>query len=132
MIPKSKIYVENLGFFMLSHVTILPKQSTVPCVIFFSLYNQFDYLNILKYKHNISMYSMCMNGYVLGNFNRKKRLLIDGHPQSHGNIAEFINSCSFSLFSANYSFGEYSNDKELFMKWKTSIFVVVHAIHIVS
>jgi hypothetical protein len=55
-------------------------------------------------------------------------LYIDGHPCTHGNIAGFINSCRCSLFSANCSFEEHSNDKEFFMKRKASRFVVVHAI----
>jgi hypothetical protein len=94
--------------------------------IFGPLYSWSNYLNIVKYKHSISMYSMYMNIYASGNFNKKKLLYIDGHPQTHGNIIGFIKSCSASLFSANCSFDEHSNDKELFMRRKASIFVVVH------
>ena len=73
-----------------------------------------------------------MNGYAFGNFNRKNILYIDGLPQTHGSISRFINSCKSSLFSANYSFEEHSNDKEFFMKRKASRFVVVHAIRSLS
>ena len=92
------------------------------------IYYQSGYLNIVKYKHSISMYSMCMNGYVSRKFNRKNLLYLDGRPQIHGNIVGFINSSRNSLFSANCSFEEYFNDHELFMKRKASRFVVVHAI----
>jgi hypothetical protein len=78
------------------------------------------------------MYSMCMNGYPSGNFNRKNLLYIDGHPRTHGNITRFINSCKASLFSANCSFEEHSNDEEFFMNKKALKFVVVHAIHSLS
>ena len=44
------------------------------------LYSLYDYLTIVKYKHNISMYNMCMNGYASKKFNRKNMLYIDGHP----------------------------------------------------
>jgi hypothetical protein len=57
-------------------------------------------------------------------------LMVMSH--THGNIARFINSCRCSLFSANCSFEEHSNDKEFFMKRKASRFVVVHAIHSLS
>jgi hypothetical protein len=96
------------------------------------LYSCSNYLNIVKYKHRISMYSMCMNGYPSRNFNRKNLLHIDGRPRTHGNIVGFINSCTASLFSTNCSFEEHSNDKEFFMKRKASIFFVVHAIHSLS
>ena len=72
---------------------------------------------------------MCMNGYVSGNFNMKNLLYIDGHPCTHGNIIGFINSCRCSLFHANYSFEEHTNEKEFRMKKKESRFVGVHAIH---
>ena len=98
----------------------------------FPLYSQFDYLNIVKYKHSISMYSMCMNGYASRNFNRKNLLYINGCPQTHGNITGFINSSRSSLFSANCCFKEHSNEKDFFMKNKASIFVVVHPIHSLS
>ena len=78
------------------------------------------------------MYSMCMNGYVSVNFNKKNLLYIDGHPCTHGNIVEFINNSRCSLFSANCSFQEHLNDQEFFMKRKASIFVVVHAIRSLS
>ena len=93
------------------------------------LYSQFDYLNIVKYKHSISMYSMCMDGYASRNFNRKNLLYIDGHPRTHGNIVGFINSSISSLFGENCCFGEHSNDKEFFMKNKESIFFVVNVVH---
>ena len=57
------------------------------------------------------MYTMCMNGYAFGNFNKNNLLYIDGHPQTHGNIADFINISRSSLFSANCCFEEHSNDK---------------------
>jgi hypothetical protein len=128
MIAKSKIDVANLGLFILSHVSVPPKQSVALMPFCGPLYSRFDYLNIVKYKHNISMYSMGMNDYASGNFNKKNLLYIDGHPWTHGNIAGFINSCRSSLFSENCSFEEHSNDKEFFMKRKASIFLVVHAI----
>ena len=93
------------------------------------IYYRSDYLNIVKYKHMISMYSVCMNGYASGHFNRKNSLYIDGHPCTHGNIVGFINSSRCSLFSANCSFEEHFNDKKFFMKMKASRFVVVHVIH---
>ena len=70
------------------------------------IYCWYDYLNIITYKHNISMYSMCMNGYVSRKFNRKKLLYIDGHPCTHGNIVGFINSSRCPLYSVNLSFEE--------------------------
>ena len=96
------------------------------------IYCQSDYLNIVKYKHNISMYSMCMNGYVYVNFKRRKLLYIDGHPHTPGKIAGFINSSRCSLFSTNCSFEEHVNDQDFFMKRKSSRFVVVQAIHSLS
>ena len=96
------------------------------------IYCHSDYLNIVKYKHRISMYSMCMNGYVSKNFNRKKFSNIDGRPSTHRYIAGFINSCRFSLFSANCSFEEHFNDQEFFMKRKVSRFVFIHAIRSLS
>jgi hypothetical protein len=128
MIAKSKIDVANLGLFILSNVCVPPKQSVALMPFYGPLYSQSDYLNIVKYKHNISMYSMCMNGYASGNFNRKNLLYIKGCPRTNGNIARSINSCRASLFSAKCSSDEHSNDKELFMKRKASIFVVVHVI----
>jgi hypothetical protein len=86
-------------------------------MIFFGpLFSWSDYLNIFKYKHSISIYSMCMNGYASGNFKSKNMLCIDGHPKTHGNITGLINSYRASLFSTNCSFEEHSNDKEFFMK----------------
>ena len=84
------------------------------------IYCRSDYLNIVKYKHRISMYSMCMNGYVSINFNGNNLLYIDGHPHIHGNFAGFINSSRFSLFSANCSFEEHLNYQELLRKRKGS------------
>jgi hypothetical protein len=80
IIAKSKIDVSNLGFFILSHVSIPPKQSITIVPFFGPLYNRSNYFNIVKYKHIISMYSMCMNGYAYRNFNKKNLLYIDGHP----------------------------------------------------
>ena len=74
------------------------------------------------------MYSMYMNGYASANFNRKNPLYIDGHPQTHGDIARFINSSRSSLFSAICCFEEHSNDIEFFMKKKASRFVVMHVV----
>jgi hypothetical protein len=104
MIAKSKIYVVNLKLFILSHVFVPPKQSLALIPFCGPLYNQSDYLNIVNYKHNISMYSMCLNDYDFGNFNGKILLYINGRPQTHGNIAVFINICRSSLISANCSF----------------------------
>jgi hypothetical protein len=132
MISKSKTYVANIGLFILSHVSVPPRQSVALKPYCGPLYSQSDYLNIVKYKHKISMYNMCMNGYDYRNFNKKNLLYIDGHPQTHGNIAGFINSCKSSLFSAHFFFEEHSNDKEFFMKRKAFRFVVVHAIHSLS
>ena len=71
MISNSKIDVANIGLFILSHVSVPPKQS-IACMSFcVPLYSQSDYLNIVKYKHNISMYNMCMTDYASGKFNKK-------------------------------------------------------------
>ena len=110
MIAKSNIDVANLGLFILSHVLVPPKQSVALTSFYFPIYFQSDYLNIVKYKHRISMYSMCMNGYVSGNFIRNNLLYIDGRPCSYGNIARFINSSRCSLFSTNFSFKEHLSD----------------------
>ena len=64
MIVKSNIEVTNLGLFILSHVLVPPKQSVVLVPFCGPIYCRYDYLNIVKYKNIISMYSMCMNGYV--------------------------------------------------------------------
>ena len=77
--------------FILSHVYVPPKKLVALMEFCCPLYSQPDYLNIVKYKHSISMYSMCMNGYTARNFNRKNMLYIDGRPQTHGNITMFIN-----------------------------------------
>jgi hypothetical protein len=98
MIAKSKIDVANLGLFILSHVFIPPKQSVALMPFCGPLYSQSDYLNIVKYKHIISMYIMCMNDYASRKFNMKNLLYIDDHPHTHGNIVGFINSCRCSLF----------------------------------
>jgi hypothetical protein len=71
MISKSKIYVEKLGLFVLSHVSFPPKQLVALMPFCVPLYSRFDCLNIVKHKHSISMYSVCMNGYASGNSNRK-------------------------------------------------------------
>jgi hypothetical protein len=92
------------------------------------LYSGFDFLNNVRGKHNISMYGMCMNGYDFRNFNRKNLFYMNGCPHTLGNIARFINKCRWPLFTANCSFEEHSNEKELCMKWKASCFVVVRAI----
>jgi hypothetical protein len=104
MISKSRIDVANLGLFILSHVFIPLKQSVALMSYCGLLYSRSDYLNIVKYKHIISMYSVCMNGYAYGNFNRKNMLYIDSHPRTGGNIAGFINNYRSSLFSANCFF----------------------------
>jgi hypothetical protein len=80
MISKSKIGVANIRLFIFSHVYVPPKQSITLMPYFGSFYSRSDYLNIFKYKHSISMYSICMNGYAYGNFNKKKLLYIDGLP----------------------------------------------------
>ena len=71
IISKSNIDATNLGSFILSHVFVPPKQSVALIPFCGPLYSHTDYLNIVKYKHIISMYNMCMNGYVFGNFNKK-------------------------------------------------------------
>jgi hypothetical protein len=78
MITKSKIDASNLGLFILSHVFIPPKQSITLMSFCSPLYSQSNYLNILKYKHSISICSMCMKGYASEKFNRKKFLCIEG------------------------------------------------------
>ena len=118
MIVKSNIDATTLGLFILSHVFVHPKQSIALIPFFGPLHSQSDYLNIVKFKHSTSKYSMCMNGYASRNFNKKNLLYIDGHPQTQGNIAELLNSSRSSLFNTNCSFKENSNDKELCMKKK--------------
>ena len=73
-----------------------------------------------------------MNGCGSRKFNMKNLLYINVHPCTHRKNARFINIFRCSLFSANCSFEEHSNDKDLFMKNKASIFVVVHAIRSLS
>jgi hypothetical protein len=79
MVSKSKIDVANLRLFIFSPVFYPPKQLVALMTFCGPLYSHLDYLNIVKYKHIISMYSMCMNGYASGKFNRKNLLYIDGH-----------------------------------------------------
>ena len=129
MIVKSNINVVNLALFILSHVIVPPKQSVALMPFCGPLYSRSDYLNIVKYNHNISIYITCMNGYAIVKFNRKNLLYINGHRQTHENITGFINSFKSSLFSANCFFEEHSNDKEFFMKKKASKFIVEHAVH---
>jgi hypothetical protein len=101
MISKSKIDVAKLGLLILSDVFIPPKESTTLMPFCGPLYSQFDYLNIVKYKHIISMYSMYMNDYDSKNLNMTNLLYINSHPHTLGNIAGFINSFRCSLFNAN-------------------------------
>ena len=98
MIVKSNIDVYNLGLFVLSHVFVPPKQSVALIPFCGPLYSRFDYLNIVKYKHSISMYSKCMNGYVSRHFNRKNQLYINGHPCTHENTIRFVNHYRYSSF----------------------------------
>ena len=83
--------------FILSHVLIPPKCLVAPMPFCGHIYCWYDYLNIVKYKHSISMYSMCMDVYALERFNKNNLLYIDDHPHTHGNIAMFINSCRCSM-----------------------------------
>ena len=101
MISKSNIDASHIWFFILSHVFVPPKQSIALMPFCGPPYSRSYYLNIVKYKHSISMHCMCMNGYVTKIFNRKNMLHIDGCPQTHGNIAWLINRYISSLFSAN-------------------------------
>jgi hypothetical protein len=80
MISKTKIDVANLGLFILSHASVHPKQSVALMPFCGPIYSQYDYLNIVKYKHSISMYSMCMNCCSFGKFNKNHLLYIDGCP----------------------------------------------------
>ena len=80
MIAKSKIDVANLGLFILSHVFVPPKKSVALMPFDECLYSWYDYLNIVKYKHTISMYNMSMNGYAFEKCNFKNLLYIDCHP----------------------------------------------------
>ena len=106
MNAKLRIAVATLGLFILSHVLVPPKQLVALIPFFDHICCRSDYLNVVKYKYIISMYSMCMNGYVYGNFNKKNLLYIDGHSRTHGNIVGFINSSRCPLYSVNLSFEE--------------------------
>ena len=120
MIAKYNIDATNIGLFILSHILIHPKHSVALIPFGGPIYCRSDYLNIIKYKHIISMYSMCMNGYAFGKFNRKNLLYLEARPCIHGSIARFINSFRCSLFSENCSCKEHSNGQEFFMKRKVS------------
>jgi hypothetical protein len=128
MIFKSKIEAANLGLFIISHAFLFTKQSIAHMPLCGPLCSLFDYLNIVEYKHNISMHGMYMMDHAYGNFKRKNLLYIHGRPPTHGKIEGFINGYTCSLFSANCLFKEHSNDKELFMKRKASRFTIVNAI----
>jgi len=93
MISKSKIDVANLGLCILSNVFLPPKQLVALIPFYGHFYSWIDYLNIVKYKHSIFMYSMSMNGDAWGKIYIKNLLYIDGHPYTYGIIARFINSC---------------------------------------
>jgi hypothetical protein len=82
--------------------------------------------------YSMCMSSMCMSSYASRNFNKINFLYIDGHPRTHGNIAEFIKRCRSSLFSENCSFEEHSTYKKFFMKRNASRFIVVQEIHSMS
>jgi hypothetical protein len=75
MIAKFKIDISNLIMLILSHVFV-PQKKNNTYVILWSFYSFNVYLNIVKYKNIISMYSMCMNGYASRNFNKKNLLYI--------------------------------------------------------
>ena len=120
MIAKSKIDVANLRLLIFSHVFVFPKQSIELMQFCGPLYSRIDYSNIVKYKHSISIYSMCIHAYASRIFNRKNILYINGHLETHGNIIGFINRSKSSLFRENCSFEKHSNDIELFMKNKES------------
>ena len=98
MISKSKKNVANIGLFILSYVSIPPKQSVSVMPFCGPLYDQSNYPNIVKYKQSISMYSMFMNNYASRKFSRYNLLYIDGHPCIHANIAGLKNSYMCSLF----------------------------------
>ena len=74
MISKSKINDANLGLFILSHVIVpLKKSVSLMLVCGLSIVDLIT-LNIVKCKHRIFMYSMCMNGYDSRKFNMKDML----------------------------------------------------------
>jgi hypothetical protein len=116
MIEKSKIDVANLVLFILSRVFIPPIQSIALMSFCGPLYIRVNCLNIAKYKHSISMYSICMNDFHYENFDRKNLLYINNRSFTHGNIARFINSCRCLLFNANCLFEEHSNYIVLYKK----------------
>ena len=64
IIVEFKIDFAKLGLFMLSHVLIPPKQAVVLLPFCGPLYCWSDYLNIIKYNRNISMYNTRMNNYA--------------------------------------------------------------------
>ena len=82
MVYKSNIDAENIELFILSHVLVPPKQSIALMPFSSPIYYCSDYVNIVKYKHIISIYSMCTNSYVSRNFNRTNLLYIDGRPHT--------------------------------------------------
>lgn len=53
----------NFGFFFLSHVFIHSTYSIILVTLFV-----FNTVDIVKYKHGISVNIMCMNGYDFENF----------------------------------------------------------------
>ena len=110
MIVKTNIDDENIGLFILWHVHVPPKQSVEIMSFCSPIYNLFDYLNIVKYKHRILLYTMFMNDYLYRKFNRKNLLYINGFPWTHGIITGFINSSRCSLFSTNCLFDEHFNN----------------------
>ena len=60
MIIKFDINDDNIGLFILSHVFIRPKQLVTLMPFCGPFFSQSDYLNIVKHKHNISIYTMCI------------------------------------------------------------------------
>jgi len=110
VISKSKINVSNLRFLVLSHVFVPWKWLVTLIPFFVPLYNRYDYLNILKYKHSISIHKMCKNGYSSKKIIRKTLLFINSCSCSHTNIVGFINSYRCSLFSAIFLFEKHYNE----------------------
>ena len=74
MISNYNIDVGNLGLFIISHILVPPKQSVAVMPFCGPIYCWSNYMNIVKYKPHIYMYSMCMNGYVYSKFNNKNML----------------------------------------------------------
>jgi hypothetical protein len=64
VISNFKIDVAKLGLFIPSHMFVPPKHSVDLILFCIPFYSHYNYLNIVKYKHNTSMYSLCMNGYA--------------------------------------------------------------------